>query len=217
MKKEQKDKQGLDNRELTEKEKVRNEVFQKNRAELLAQGYREVPLTVSVIQANTVGLLTTVPFIIVLVVLFILFNRSLTYTYQPEKSLIVLFAFLALTVVHELIHGFTWGCFAQNKFNSIEFGVIWKLLTPYCACKEVLNKRQYILGSAMPTIILGFLLGAIAIVTGNISLVSIAALNMLGGSGDFLIIYKILRHKTTCKDVLYCDHPYECGGVVFEK
>ena len=39
-------------------------------------------------------------------------------------------------VVHELIHGLTWACFAKNGWKSISFGVWWKVLTPYCHCNE---------------------------------------------------------------------------------
>ena len=35
-------------------------------------------------------------------------------------------------VVHELIHGLTWACYAKSGWKSISFGVMWKLLTPYC-------------------------------------------------------------------------------------
>ena len=39
-------------------------------------------------------------------------------------------------VVHELIHGITWACYAKSGWKSISFGVMWKLLTPYCHCDE---------------------------------------------------------------------------------
>lgn len=62
---------------------------------------------------------------------------------------------LMLTVVHELIHGITWGIFAEKHFQSINFGVIWKMLTLYCHCSVPLKKWQYVLGAAMPTLVLG--------------------------------------------------------------
>ena len=40
---------------------------------------------------------------------------------------------------------------------------------------------------------------------------------ILGGGGDFIIVLKILLHRSKGKDTLYYDHPYECGVVVFEK
>lgn len=44
-----------------------------------------------------------------------------------------------------------------------------------------------------------------------------AEIMVLGGGGDFLIVLKMLLHKTKGKNALYYDHPYECGVVVFEK
>ena len=42
-----------------------------------------------------------------------------------------LFAIVGI-VVHELIHGLTWACYAKSGWKSISFGVMWKMLTPYC-------------------------------------------------------------------------------------
>ena len=124
---------------------------------------------------------------------------------------------LMLTVVHELIHGITWGIFAEKHFQSINFGVIWKMLTPYCHCSVPLKKWQYVLGAAMPTLVLGAGLGVVAMMTGNLVCLYLAEFMALGGGGDFLIIMKILRYHSDKEDQVYYDHPYECGVVVFEK
>lgn len=124
---------------------------------------------------------------------------------------------LMLTVVHELIHGITWGIFAEKHFQSINFGVIWKMLTPYCHCSVPLKKWHYVLGAAMPTLVLGAGLGVVAIMTGNLVCLYLAEFMTLGGGGDFLIIMKILRYHSDKEDQVYYDHPYECGVVVFEK
>ena len=38
---------------------------------------------------------------------------------------------------------------------------------------------------------------------------------ILGGGGDLAIVLKMLRFKPDDADVLYLDHPYECGLVAF--
>ena len=58
-------------------------------------------------------------------------------------------------VVHELIHGLTWACYAKRGWKSISFGVMWKLLTPYCHCDEPMHISGYMMGAMMPCIILG--------------------------------------------------------------
>lgn len=155
---------------------------------------------------------------------FMIFFGWLSFTYVDGWSegigdlhLSFLFfpALLILFVLHEVIHGLVWGLFAGLR--SIRFGVIWKMLTPYCTCSSVLGKWQYVLGAAMPTILLGFLMSFIAIYMDNILLSVLSLFMILGGGGDLLIILKLLSHPTRGKEVLYIDHPYECGLVAFER
>lgn len=82
----------------------------------------------------------------------------------------VLFLCIVLfgVIVHELIHGITWAIFAKDGFKSIKFGVLWKMITPYCHCKEVLTVRQYSIGGIMPAIILGIIPAIIGIAIGNL-------------------------------------------------
>jgi NAD(P)H-hydrate repair Nnr-like enzyme with NAD(P)H-hydrate epimerase domain len=40
---------------------------------------------------------------------------------------------------------------------------------------------------------------------------------VLAGGGDGYFILKHLRHQNWGREALYCDHPKECGFVVFEK
>ena len=40
---------------------------------------------------------------------------------------------------------------------------------------------------------------------------------IFGGGGDFVIILKMLLYKHPNQEVLYYDHPYECGVVAFER
>lgn len=54
-------------------------------------------------------------------------------------ALFILMLFIMGAIVHELIHGITWACFATNKFRSIHYGIIWGVLTPYCHCDEPLT------------------------------------------------------------------------------
>ena len=54
-------------------------------------------------------------------------------------ALVLMFVGIA---VHELIHGATWACFAKNGWKSISFGIMWKLLTPYCHCNEPMHNPQ---------------------------------------------------------------------------
>ena len=96
-------------------------------------------------------------------------------------------------------------------------GVIWKMITPYCTCSEPLKKWQYITGGAMPTLILGGGLTAAAAACGSFPLLILAVIMIFGGGGDIFIILKMLMFAPEAEDVVYYDHPYECGVVAFIK
>ena len=127
------------------------------------------------------------------------------------------FLFIPLTILHELIHGVTWSFFAKNHFHSIDFGFIWSSFSPYCTCSEPLKKWQYLLGTAMPTLVLGGGAAVVSVMTNQLLLFILAEFMIISGGGDFLIILKSMLYHTDKQESVYCDHPYECGFVVFEK
>lgn len=204
-------------RKLTEKELKRKEQFEILRADMKRNGYKEKALTIGILQANVGAIIIMLPFVVLTAISYFNFNSIGTREISLRFSILLLPILLVLIVLHELIHGLVWGCFAKNHFHSIEFGVIWKALTPYCTCSEPMKKWQYMLGGAMPTLILGAGTAVIAVATSQLLLFYIAELMIFSGGGDFLIILKILLYRTGRKETVYYDHPYECGGVVFEK
>ena len=206
-------------RKLTKAEEKRKAVFETVDQKMREDGYKRTDLTVGVVLANILAIVVMLPFVIISVVVFGIcvpsgeMNTDITLlTY-----VVLLVGIIVLAVIHEGIHGLTWGAFAKNHYKSIEFGVIWKMLTPYCACTEALKRWQYILGSAMPTVVLGIALTALAIVLKSALAELLAVVLILGGGGDLIIIIKSLMYKSQGGDVLFYDHPYECGVVAFEK
>ena len=203
-------------RALTAREERRKAQFAVTSEKLTAQGYEQKDLIVSVVQAN-LGSLLMVPFCLIGAFLYLEkygFGRCVV---SFDSWLAFIAGFLALCVVHEGIHGICWGIFAKNHLKSIEFGIIWSLATPYCTCRDPLNKGQYIFGGVMPTVMLGFGLTAVSIVTGSFFLFLLGEAMFLGGGGDFLILLLILRRAPKGREVLFLDHPYECGVVMFIK
>jgi len=88
--------------------------------------------------------------------------------YSPDKveeqvqamslgTIFMLVAIIAGIVVHELIHGLVWGIYAPSRFKSISFGVIWKMLTPYCHCSEPMKVKNYMKGALAPLVVLGII------------------------------------------------------------
>lgn len=204
-------------RKLTEKELKRKEQFEILRVDMKENGYKEKALTISALQANVGAIFIMLPFVAVTAIVYFNANSIGVHEITLRFSILLLPILLLLIVLHELIHGIVWGCFAKNNFHSIEFGVIWKALTPYCTCSEPMKKWQYLLGGAMPTLVLGVGTAVISVATGQLLLFFIAELMLFSGGGDFLIILKILLYHSDRKETVYYDHPYECGVVVFEK
>ena len=206
-------------RTLTKAEEKRLQIFNRISNELEQEGYTKTDLTTSVAKANIVGIIYGLILAVPFAVIFFLVNRDFAMDFGDHfyvKWTILLVAALFLTVVHELIHGLTWGLFAKERFKSIEFGVIWKMLTPYCTCKEPLKKNQYIVGSLMPCLVLGILPCIISWFNQNIWVLLMGVIMIMGAGGDLLISKMILSSKNR-QSGLYLDHPTEVGLVVFTK
>ena len=205
-------------RKLTQAEARRKERFEKISDDLIGEGFMRQDLIIDIVKANIGALVVMMPFIIVMGVLYYTANMHKSIgSFSLSSYLMFLGLFLFLIIAHELIHGITWSIFTPNHMKDIEFGVIWSAVTPYCTCGQPLSKKQFIIGAAMPTLILGFGLGIVSIVTGQFMMFLLAEALILGGGGDFLIIIKLLRFNSDRKEQLYYDHPYECGLVVFER
>ena len=202
-------------RKLTEKELKRKNDFEKFNSEMQQKGYKMKNVVINTQKAKYLALLVMFPF---MALTFWLYNKvngfnldGISWGYVVALPLLI----LCLIIVHELIHGITWGIFAKNHFHAIDFGIVWSTLSPYCTCFEPLKKWQYLLGTAMPTLVLGGGGAAAAVMTNQLLLFLAAEYMILSGGGDFqLILRSILTDK---RESLYCAHPYECAFVVFEK
>lgn len=125
----------------------------------------------------------------------------------------IIFILMLGIIIHELIHGITWFFFTKRGFKSITFGVLWKMLTPYCHCKEPLLVKHYILGAIMPAIILGLLPASYAIACGNPLYLVFGIFFTIAATGDFLVISLLLKEGMSD---LVLDHPSEAGYFLYK-
>ena len=210
-------------RKLTKKEQERAVLFEQMTLKMEADGYVKKDLTVGIIYANFMALLLACPVVLIFGVVFIAFNPPTEnfWVSLGESAGLFLIAYavavILLTVLHELIHGVTWAVFTEKRWRSVSFGIIWSALTPYCTCNEPLKRHEYILGSIAPTVLLGLIPMIISIFVGSEFLFLVGAVMYIGGGGDMTIIMKILSFRSSGSEVLYYDHPYEVGLVIFEK
>ena len=204
-----------DKRKLTEKELKRKDCFEKFNSEMQQKGYKTKNIIINTQQAKPLCLLIMLPFMALAFWIYYHVN-GFDLDCLSWGFLVVLIVLIScLIILHELIHGITWAIFAKNHFHAIDFGIVWSTLSPYCTCFEPLKKWQYLLGTAMPTLVLGGGGAAAAVMTNQLLLFFAAEYMILSGGGDFqLILRSILTDK---RESLYCAHPYECAFVVFEK
>ncbi|WP_053957620.1 DUF3267 domain-containing protein [Inediibacterium massiliense] len=208
---ENKSKISKDKKNLTDVQIKRLEEFNRVREELLEQGYKEKDLSVSTLKANVMVLVTTAPiFVVCYLLFFAIYGENYKYTRLDIGFWIIV---LIGIVVHELIHGITWAVFCKKKWGAIGFGVDWSTLTPYCCCSEGLAFKNYALGCAMPTIVVGLLTYIIGLVLGNYFFAMFGAFHILCGGGDAYILWLIRKEK----NAIIVDHPYLVGCVAFEK
>jgi Putative zincin peptidase len=132
----------------------------------------------------------------------------------PNGSLKVFAAVVIGIIFHELIHGITWSLFAKRGFKSIKFGILWKMVSPYCHCQDPLKVSQYIIGAIMPAIILGIIPSIVSIVIGNVSLLLFGMVFTMAACADYLIVNLLKKEKG---DDLVLDHPSEPGCFVYRK
>lgn len=193
----------------------------------LSKGYKKEKLTIDLVKANVLGIVSILPIALILgLPYYLLWSEQFTFNGFREYlvgmepgilgngALIVFVAMIGGIAVHELIHGITWALYAKKGFKSIKFGILWKMLTPYCHCKEPLRVKNYIIGAIMPGIIVGIAPAIIAMITGNLALLIFGIFFTMAASGDVMII-NLLKNENRNDFVL--DHPSEAGCYIFRK
>jgi hypothetical protein len=190
--------------------------------------FKKELLTFDLVKLNLYGFIASIPIILIYgIPYYLIWSKqfsiaelkkvNLNYElveYSFEYSFSIVFIMLLGILIHELIHGITFSFFAKTGFKAINFGVLWKMLTPYCHCKEPLLVKHYIIGGIMPAFILGFLPFMYSLLFGNLFLLIFAIFFTVAAFGDFYIIY-LLRNEN--KNSLVLDHPSEVGCFVYKE
>ncbi|MDU5526682.1 MAG: DUF3267 domain-containing protein [Finegoldia magna] len=205
---------------MTKDEEIRVNIFNKITEDLLKEGYISKDVSIEMFKAHllTIILLGPLVFLILKIYERIYSPYSLAHILLDSKSLLLLgITIIVLTVVHEVLHGFTWSLFTPRGIKDISFGFILKYLSPYCTCKVPLKRWQYTLGVLMPLIVLGIIPTIIGLFAGIASITIIGALFIIGAGGDLVMIYLIMSYKPERKEILVYDNPTKIGVRFFEK
>ena len=193
---------------------ARKEKVEKLIEGMKAEGYSLKDLSVDGNKANLMSLVTGA---IPSAVIALLFGFLCGWKKFLEIDLfLVMVIVLVFIIVHEGIHGLFFGIFAKNHFKSVEFGMTWKSMNPYCYCAEPVSRAQYLTALLMPGFLLGICTGIAGIVMGNPSLVVFSLFNLFGAGGDFYIAYLIMK-TPGAKEEKYLDHPEQPGLLLLVK
>ncbi|MBQ3394214.1 MAG: DUF3267 domain-containing protein [Oscillospiraceae bacterium] len=206
-------------RQLTPREAARKEKFDRLCRKMEREGWQRKDLTVGLVFANVMAIVLSIPFFAVFIGAFLKLNmdRGIDLGKGPGVFGLIGIAYLVSIVVHEQIHGITWSLFAPKRWKSISFGFIVQYLTPYCTCDDPLRKGPYICGALAPLVVLGIIPSVISLFNGSMPLLAYGLLMIMSAGGDMTIVLNILKNASKSKEVLYIDHPYQAGGVMFER
>ncbi len=171
--------------------------------------------TMSALNANIIAFAMLLPIAIICIVPFVLvwgwqsFFEGFSFL-RSHQVLLLLILILGI-VMHEGLHGLTWGLFAKGHLKSIRFGVKWAYLTPYCHCNEPLKRNHYLLGGIMPGLVLGLFPVIVALIFGIGWLLLLGIFFIGAAGGDLMVLFKLIKID---KKHLIQDHPKEIGFLV---
>ena len=182
------------------------------------EGRSRRKVAIDLIKANIFAVVIMCVVGIVLTALFFLIwqdRRPIRELLGTAPTWIVLFvAAVVGIVVHELIHGITWACFARRGWKSISFGIIWKYLTPYCHCDEPMHIRPYQLACLMPCFVVGVIPSIIALFIGSLPLLFWGIFFIAAAAGDIWMAWLLTKENP---ESLVLDHPSEAGFYIYDK
>jgi len=190
--------------------------------EMDKKGFEAKLEKISVLKANLYGIVLFFVLAVVSFGAFYLiygkeyFNTAFikVFYFEGFPGLLFFFGVYFVTIfVHEFIHGFFWHFPCEKKWGSIDFGFNPKNVTPYCHCREALTVSRYFLGCIAPTVILGVVPIILGLVFKILFLITIGVIGVVGGIGDMMVIFTLLKHR----DCSLFDHPYEVGYAYFVK
>ncbi|MCI6074366.1 MAG: DUF3267 domain-containing protein [Bacteroidales bacterium] len=176
-------------------------------------------VTISITQMNVFSIGLLVGAILVFFVPFCLLWPE-WYIHVPTgastgKFPLVLLASVVIGVLaHEGLHGLTWALLNKGGFRHVNFGVMWKYVTPYCHYSEPMSRGRYIAGALMPCAVLGVVPAVGAWFNGNVWWLFFGIFFFAAAAGDIWMTWLMLKEP---KDALFLDHPSEAGFYVMEK
>lgn len=172
-------------------------------------------VTINIVSANifSIALLLVAAMVFIVPFYVIWQEQDVADSFGDDALCFLLFMFAGIAL-HELLHGITWACYAKSGWKSISFGVMWKMLTPYCHCNEPMGTRAYMVGALMPLLVLGVIPAVASLFTGSVMLLLLGIFFIAAASGDIWMSWLLSKEDS---ESTILDHPSEAGFYVFPK
>ena len=177
--------------------------------------YQTIDRSISLLWANLISIGLFVPIFLIPSMIFDWLWGSEPMVTAVEmlfgKPILLFFGFVAFIVLHEMIHGLTWQGLSGGNRGVVEYGVKWKVLTPYAHLKIPIGLNSYRWGTGMPGLLLGVLPVLIGLGLGDGIIFLIGLFMTASAGGDFTILYLLRNDRTPA---LVEDHPDNAGCYV---
>lgn len=190
------------------------EEFKKMEIALKQEGYLEKDVTFTAKKASVMGILYSIPFIVILgfIYRYFLIDRAhLTEITGSSFYLMFIGVVIISVFIHEVLHGIGWSFSSGNGWQAVRFNI--NALMPSCACKSPLKKQPYLIGVLFPLCVLGTASTIFLFVyPGTVSILTMFV-NFVAAGADLIIASNVLKET----DSLIVDHPTEAGYIAFYK
>lgn len=124
----------------------------------------------------------------------------------------VFLGFILLIVAHELVHAIGWKLTSGLPWRRFRFGVMWRVLAPYCHAKDPMALTPYRIGAVLPLFVTGVLPWLVGLIQADATLTIVGALLISGAIGDIYVLW-VLRGLPT--NALVQDHPSRAGCIAY--
>ncbi|MCA9893417.1 MAG: DUF3267 domain-containing protein [Anaerolineae bacterium] len=120
--------------------------------------------------------------------------------------------FVVLIVAHELVHAIGWKLTSGLPWRRFRFGVLWRVLAPYCHAKDPMALTPYRIGAVLPLFVTGLLPWVIGLVQADATLTVVGAMLISGAIGDIYVLWVLRDLPATA---LVQDHPSKAGCIAY--
>lgn len=124
----------------------------------------------------------------------------------------LILGFIVLIVAHELVHAIGWKFTSGLPWHRFSFGVLWRVLAPYCHAKDPMALTPYRIGAVLPLFMTGILPWLVGLFQADATLTIVGSLLISGAIGDIYVLW-VLRDLPT--SALVQDHPSRAGCIAY--